>query len=149
MVAAEIGDRFEGIERAGVHVAGLSTDDRRTVLRGQCLRQRIRTHAPLVVGLDTNDLARSDAKRAQRTDDGHVHFVADNHAQARRALQPVGLHVPSGATQYFVPRSRERGEVRHVAAGREGDADVLGQPSSSATHRPATSSATAPAGDMT
>ena len=59
--------------------------------------------------------------------DRDVHFVADDHAQRRRALQSVGLDVPAGAAQQLVPRRRERREVRHVAAGHEADAAVGGE----------------------
>ena len=112
-------------------------------VRGQCLRQRIRRMRPWSSAVDANDLPRSDAEHAQRADDGHVHFVADDHAQARRALQAVGLDVPAGATQHLVARGRERREVRHMAAGHEADADVRGQPEQlERASAPATSSTT-------
>ena len=63
--------------------------------------------------------------------------------------RPCGFDVPAGAAQHFVPRRREAGEVRHVAAGDEADAGVRGRSSSSRIQPATMSSITAIAGDST
>ena len=122
-------DGVERIERAAVHVAGLRADDGRCDRATEAARhighstgKRIRPHPTLVIGRDAHDLPRSDPQHPQRADDRHVHFVADDDADRRRALKAVRLDVPSLAAQQFMPCRRERGEVRHVAAGDETDA---------------------------
>ena len=86
--------------------------------------ERVRAHAALIVDGDELDLLGAEPEIPQRADRGDVHFVAGDHAHARRALQAVRLDVPAGAAQHFVPRRRQAGEVRHVAAGDEADAGV-------------------------
>ena len=49
------------------------------------------------------------------------------HADPRRALEPVGVHVPARAREHVVPSGEQRGHVRHLAAGDEGGRDAVRQ----------------------
>src|SRR5205085_1595701 len=77
MAACRIRDRLEWIERAGVHVADLSANNRRQpgAFARQRRRERIALHAALVVGGDANQLSRSDAEQSQSADYRYVHFI--------------------------------------------------------------------------
>ncbi len=83
---------------------------------------RVRAHAPLAVDGDPYELTRADAEHPERADRRHVHLVADDDRQARRALQAVALDVPAGAAQHLVASGRQARDVGHVAAGHEAHA---------------------------
>ena len=127
MAARDVGDRLERIERAGVHVAGLRADDRRCIRGADRRRERLRTHPSLFVRSHAHQLTRTDAEHSQGANHRHVHFVADDNAQLRRILQSVGFDVPARPPEKLMSSRGERREVRHVAAGHEGNARVSGQ----------------------
>src|SRR6266508_57605 len=52
---------------------------------------------------------------------------ADAHVERRRALHPIRFNVPPRPAQLLMAPCRERGEVRHVAAGDESDAGGRGK----------------------
>ena len=99
----------ERIERAGVHVAGLQTDDRPIVERGQ----RVGAHAALPIGGDARDAGAAEAEHAERLERGDVDFVTDDDGDRRRAEEPLRLDVPAGALRARVCRAAaSAGEVR-------------------------------------
>ena len=51
-------------------------------------------------------------------------FAPDDDADRGRAGETVGGDVPAGLREHVVPRGRERGDVRHLAAGDVGDRDI-------------------------
>ena len=63
-----------------------------------------------------------------------MHLAADEDANRRRAGQAVAVDVPAGFGEHVLAGGRERGDVRHLAAGHErercavGDAEQLLQP---------------------
>ena len=127
MTTCDVRDLVDRIEGARVHVAGLRADDRRAVAARERRRERVALHPALIVSGNPLDLPRSDPQQAQRSDDRHVHFVTDDHAEMWCALQSIGLHVTTDAAQHFVTGGGERREVRHVAAGDEPDARACRQ----------------------
>ena len=111
-------DRRGRVEGAGVDVAGLQADDRALVERGQ----RVGAHAPLAVHRHPHDALAAEAEHPERLEQAHVHLVAHDHAQRRRAEQPLRLDVPALAREQRVARGGEAAEVRHRGAGDEADA---------------------------
>ena len=121
------GDRLdEGVEGAGVHVAGLQAHDRGpAVARLEGSGEGSGLDPALVVG--RHQLRRAQAEVAQREVDGVVPLGADQDAYAGRAHQTLGRDVPAVAAQHLVAGGGEAGEVRHRAAGDEADGTGLGE----------------------
>ncbi len=94
MVRARVGDRPEVVERASGDIARLRTDDRRSVVGGQCLCELVGVHPALVVGGYPDRRLRAKAKQPQRGVDRGVSLLATQDADRRRANQPVALHIP-------------------------------------------------------
>ena len=81
-------DRGDIVARAGVDVPELRADDRRPVAVRQRRGQQLDAHSPLLVGRNGLDLRAADAEVAQGAIDGDVALLADDDADARRALSP-------------------------------------------------------------
>jgi hypothetical protein len=77
---AHLGGR---IERAAVHVSRLHAHDRPIVER----RQRVRAHPSLAVHGDAMHPIAAETQQAERLQQRHVHLVADDDGQRRRAEQ--------------------------------------------------------------
>jgi hypothetical protein len=111
---ANIGDYGERVERSSVHLSGLRADDRRLATRTQLLGE----HPP--ASIDRNDLGRRPKpEHAQRPVDRAVPSLADEHANARRAVQTISLDIPTGLAKDMMARRCESGEVGHLGSGDE------------------------------
>jgi hypothetical protein len=124
-------DVREGIERARVHLPGLSAYHRRS----RHVRRETRgPHPPLVVGRDAADSLSPQPDQSQGPDQRGVGVLPDDHGQLRRPEQPVRLHVPASLRQLPVPGRREGGGIGHGCPGHEHrgaagrKAEELGQP---------------------
>ena len=117
----------EVVERAGAHLARLRTHDRRCVgvHRGG---ERRHVHPRLAVGGDHDLLLRSDPEEPERARHRHVALGSDDHPERRRTDEPSRGKIPAGTRVDRVPRRREAGDVRHLAAGDERERRVRGQP---------------------
>src|SRR3990172_5397584 len=73
----------DGVEPAGVDVARLEADDGRTV----DWRQLVGDDSPLSVGRYTDHPLASQPEHAQRFENAHVHFIADD-GRGRGPPQP-------------------------------------------------------------
>lgn len=125
-----VGQRDRGgevVERTRVHIAGLQREDRRLV--GQRVGQSINADPPLIVGGHRFGFAETEVSQGKV--DGVVAFLADQHTDPWRALQPAGLDVPPGTGEDGVATGRETGEVRHETAGDGAHRGALGQPEES------------------
>ena len=122
VLVADGDDLGEHVEGAAVDVAGLRADDLRPLALAQRGREPSGDHAPLTVGRDDADAVGAEAEQAAGAGDRDVGVGADQHAQAGRALQPVGFDVPAGGREHRVARRREARDVRHLAAGDKTDA---------------------------
>ena len=107
--------RFERIEGAGVDVAGLKANYRRSCDRRQC----IRPHAPLAVDRHAHDALAAQAQHAERLEQRRMRFLAGDDGNRRRAEQAVGFDVPAHARKHRVPGRGQRGEVGDRGAGDE------------------------------
>src|SRR5207253_6343967 len=96
VVMDDRGDLLEGIERARVHVAGLGAHDRRAVEPAEGLAERVGPHPALLIGGDAMNASSAKTEHLERREDSDVRFVADDHADRRRAKQPVLLDMPAG-----------------------------------------------------
>ena len=121
-----VGDVGEWIERAGVHLTRLCTDDRRAV--AQRRRERVGAHRSLIVGRDPDRPPRAQAGVAQRDEERRVDLIADQDLDRRRSREPVGLDIPAGPREHGVAGGGEPGEVGHRRPGREPDGRAGGQP---------------------
>jgi hypothetical protein len=108
-----------GVDSAGVHVARLRAHYGRSRGLGEGILQRIRPHPAPSVGRDRPQVSGPEAQKAQSAVYGDVALLADDNPDRRRADQSVGLNVPAGRLKHAVAGGRERGEVRHLAAGHE------------------------------
>jgi hypothetical protein len=86
-------DLVERIERAGVHLSRLRTDDRRIVAFTQRVAQGRQVHPPLVIRVD--NLGRAQAEQADGAIDRHMSLRADDDANARPARETVAGNVPA------------------------------------------------------
>ena len=136
-------DRPQRVERAGVHLAGLGADDAGPVERVERLlaarRPRMRPWSSAATGgsgwppMPSSRSARSTVTwRRSPT----ITVIGGDPAR------PLARQVPARALQHRVARGRQRGHVRHLAAGGQGERGAGGSPSSSFSQRPATSSTT-------
>src|SRR3990172_6654662 len=89
----------DGVEPAGVDVARMEADDGRTV----DWRQLVGDDSPLSVGRDTDHPFASQPEHAQRFENAHVHFIADDDRDWWRAEQPLRLDVPALRFEQGVP----------------------------------------------
>ena len=111
-VAANRGD---GIEGAGVHVAGLGDNDG----GADDGREKFGAEATLVIDGDFDDAAAAKAENAERFCDGGVDLGADDYRDGRGTKKTVGLDVPADAFEDGVAGSGEGAEVGHGGAGNE------------------------------
>ena len=112
---AELQNRIDRVEGAGVDLAGLDTDDRRAVVLSERRLELRGQHAALVVGRHTPNALGTETEHATRDSDRHMGLFTCDHAQGRSALQAVGLHIPPRLAQDGESRRREAGEVGHLA----------------------------------
>jgi hypothetical protein len=103
------------IERAGVHIAGLNTNDGARVERGY----RVGTHAALPVGRHPHHSRTAEPQQRERLQHGYVDFIAHHDGDLRRAEQAALLDVPTGAIEQRVPRRCQAREIGHGRAGHE------------------------------
>jgi hypothetical protein len=118
--ARPVDDRARRVEGARVHVAGLEADDAAVVE----VRERVGAHASLAVRGDALDALAAEAEQLERLQHAHVHLVAHDHTQRRRAEEAVRIDVPSLACEQGVARGGEAALVRGRGAGDEADAGV-------------------------
>ena len=85
-------------------------------------------HPPLAVGGDHHLLLRPDPEEPERARHRHVALGSDDHPERRRTGEPSRGKIPAGTRVDRVPRRREAGDVRHLAAGDERERRVRGQP---------------------
>ena len=121
-----VGDLQERIERARVHVPGLRADDRRPVRVRQRSTERRCVHPasarrPGSLRSGTSRCRGSGAPRPLRA----APRPRAPGCAARPGCRRGGC--PSRPREHVMPRRRERGHVRHLAAGDEGGRDMLRQ----------------------
>ena len=137
---------LEIVERAGVHLARLGADDRRTSTASSAAASA-RRHPALArrPGRPPAELRRSRGAGARgRSSRGACRRRRRGAAAPRRGRAARG---PSRRAVDAMPRRREAGDVRHLAAGHEArTTSRAGRPSSSSTQRPATASSADVAG---
>src|SRR5215208_3283385 len=112
-------DSSEGVDSAGVHVARLGTHYGPFRGLGEGVPQHIRPHPALTVGRDRPQVGGPEAQKAQSAVYRDVALLADDNPNWRCADQSVDLDIPVGRLEHAVAGGRERGEVRHLAAGYE------------------------------
>ena len=112
-----------GIECAGVHVAGLETEDGAGVEVGEC----VGAHAALAVDGHADHALAAKAEHAEGLDERRVGFVADDDGELGRAEEAVVFDVPAGALEELVAGGGQAGEVGHGGAGDHGAGGSLGQ----------------------
>ena len=103
------------VERAGVHVPRLGTDDRRPLETGK----RVRAHAALVVDRHPHDPVSPKSQHAERLEQRGMGLLAHHHGNRRRREQPVPVGVVAVRKQDRTPGRGERGKVGHRRAGDE------------------------------
>ena len=116
-LAHDLDDLREGIERSGVHLAGLRADDRRAAELGERRAQPFRLHSTLVVGVYDDELRGADAQQPQRAVDGHMAESPDDDADRRRLCEAALADVPASLGENLVPCGGECSHVRHLTAG--------------------------------
>ena len=122
MLGARVGDRLEGVERAGGDVARLCAHDRRPGVGGQRFCQRGGIHPALGIGGYPDRGLFAEAEQAQRGVDRGMRLLAAEDAERRCANQPVTLHIPALAIEDGIPRCGQARRVGALAAGDESDA---------------------------
>ncbi len=125
-LVGDVGELLEGVEGTRVDVARLHADDRRRVATEE-RAQGVGTHPPLRVHLGQLDLRGADPEVTERAVECRVPLGSREDADARRALEPVGVHVPAGAGKHVVASREQRGHMSHLAAGHKGRRDAVGQ----------------------
>src|SRR3990172_7396530 len=113
----------DGVEPAGVDVARMEADDGRTV----DWRQLVGDDSPLSVGRDTDHPFASQPEHAQRFENAHVHFIADDDRDWWRADPPCRPAAPPWLWGGGVRGGPKAGEVGHRCAGGEADLGIRGQ----------------------
>ena len=106
-------DRLDVVARAGVHLADLRADDRRSVVEPKLVDD----HSPLVVRAD--DLGCAHAEQSKRPVDSDVPLGADDDAHRRCAVEASVCELPADGVQDVLARGGERRDVCHLAAGHE------------------------------
>ena len=114
-LAGPVDDRFERVEGAGVHFAGLGDDDRGAV----DVRQLARDEPALVVGGNGDDAVAAQADDGERLGDGRVGLVADDDRHGRGADEAVVAGVPAGLGEDVVAAGGEAAEVGDGGAADE------------------------------
>ena len=117
-----IGDLLEGVERPGVHLAGLRAHDRRRVDAFECGAQRVRIHAPLMVRRDR--LRRTEPEQPHRAVDRHMTLLSYEDADARPACETVAADVPADALEDAVASSGKCSHAPHLGARDEPDRGI-------------------------
>ena len=145
--------RGEVVARAGVHVARLQHDDRRSGrLRSRAPREVGSTSiAPLPSAATSSTQRRSETEQAQRAVDGRVALDA-----RRSRVRAARRSRPSRSTSWPTPRQHVSGGPppgrpcsRPARRSRNRTTQLAGVPRSSFNHSPLTSSTTAAAGAET
>ena len=116
------------IEGAGVHVAGLQADNRRSCNRASAAARRIRQHASLAVGrhAQPGSTCRTRASAPPCRSPRALRRRRRREGAARPGRPSASTSQPR-APEHFVPRRRQAGHVRHRRAGHETDARMRRQ----------------------
>ena len=112
-----VGNRVEGVEGAGVHLARLGAHEHRTVE----VREQLGAQTALVVGRHDRDALAAEAHQAERFGQCRVRAGTHHDVDRRGAEQTVGLHVPTGAREQLVTGGGEACGVGDGGAAHEGD----------------------------
>jgi hypothetical protein len=106
-------------------------------------------HAARVVRPDGDRVLASRAEQPERHEDRRVRVLADQHTHLRRAVEALGLHVPSRAPEHGVAPGGDPEKFAIVPPVVSPKPASSGRPRTSSTQRPETSSATAADGPQT
>ena len=117
----QIGDLADGIEAAGVELAGLGDDDHRPVETCDALGKSVNAHAAHVVGRNGEDAIAPEAEILEAGEDGDVGLIADDDMNGRRTEQALRLDVPAVIGEHAAARRGKADEVGGGGAGREAD----------------------------
>ena len=116
-------ESVRGIESAGVHVAGLETNDGGS----RDGWQEIGTEASVRIRRDASDAVAAEAEEGEGFSNGDVALVAHDDGKGRSAEETVGLGVPALGGEEMLARGGEAGEIGHGGAGDQGSNGTSGE----------------------
>jgi hypothetical protein len=119
-----IGDLVEGVERTGVHLAGLRTHQDGPVEIGQ----QVGPHPALVVGGHDRDALPSEPHEPERLRHRRMPTLTDHHIERRRTEHAPSLRIPAEAGEERVPAGCEARGVRHRRTGDERNGRLRREP---------------------
>ena len=118
----DVGDGVEGIEGAGVHLARLGADDRRTVGQvGEDPGEVVRAHPAFIVRGHADGPSPSEAGHPERLEQGRVDIGTDHDVHRRGADEAFLLDIPARASEDGMAGRGDRDEMGHGRPGREAD----------------------------
>src|SRR5690348_1848958 len=128
--AVTMGDgnnRFERIERADVHVAGLRENERRLLRRGgKRFFESVRQEAASLIDRQIADLLETVAQQADRALESAVTLAARKNADRRRAEHAALFDIPTELFEKRVPGGGKACGMGHLASGNKREAGAGG-----------------------
>jgi hypothetical protein len=108
--------RCNGVERTGIYVAGLDTDDRRPLKEGNLLR----IHPSLRIGFHNVDATSPQANESQCFEHGRVYFFSDNDIDWWCSEEAIHLNIPTLLQQECSSSGCQSREICHLCSSDEG-----------------------------
>ena len=117
----QAGERIEG---AHIQIARAQHQDGGRVAGGQRFLQNFCGDAEFGIGFQRHQGLCPQPQEAQRAGDAGMVMFGGKDADRRRARKAVALHIPAALPQHRMARRRQTSEMRHLAAGGEGEGSV-------------------------